>query len=244
MKDHDTASVARSRLDENDPGFPLLLDSASVAEAREAADLAIVAGITTNPTLMARQGGSPVEQLQRLLDAFPGPIFYQPSATDPEPAETELLEARSLEPDRVVCKLPARRDFIALAYRLQASGTSTALTAVYSQGQALLATAAGIPWIIPYVNRAKRQAKNGDRLVIDLAEILRAARSRTRILAASIKSVDEVLRAVLEGAHAISAPLETLTQLGDHPLTESAIEEFAAHRGHRSRPVSDRKVAE
>lgn len=231
MRDRAPASVAPPWLREDDPGFPLLLDSASVADAREAAAMSVVAGITTNPTLMAGEDASPIEQLERLLGVFPGPVFYQPAASDLALAETELLEARSLDPDRVVCKLPAHRDFIVLARRLRASGAQTALTAVYGQGQALLAAAAEIPWIIPYVNRAKRLAKNGDRLVVDLAEILRAARSHTRILAASIKSVDQALRAVLDGAHAISAPLEILTQLGDHPLTESAIQEFGAHRG-------------
>lgn len=244
MKDHVTASAARTRLRE-EPGFQLFLASASVAEARKAAETAVVADITTNPTLMAKEGSSPIGQLERLLGAFPGPILHQPAAMDPPHAETELLKAWPLEQNRVACKLHARRDFIALAKRLQASGKATALTAVYGGGQALLAAAAEIPWIIiPCVNRAKRLVENGDRLVVFLADILRAARSQTRILAASVRSADEAFRAMLDGAHAISAPLEILAQLGDYPPTELAMEEFGVHHGDRNQSGGGRTGTE
>ncbi|MGH2589213.1 MAG: transaldolase family protein, partial [Actinomycetota bacterium] len=102
-----------------------------------------------------------------------------------------------------------------------------ALTAVYAPGQALLANAAGAEWVIPYVNRAGRLAERGDRLVRDVAAVLTSAGGTTRILAASIKSAGEAVRAVLDGAAAVSAPLDVLIDLDRHPLTTAAIEEFA-----------------
>jgi transaldolase len=214
--------------------FPLLLDSASVDDAQAAAELRFVWGITTNPALMAREGRPPLVQLKELLGAFPGRIFFQPGSDEVEQAESELREAMGLAPDRVLPKLPARADFVSLAVGLVAEGRITALTAVYSPGQALLAAGAGIDWVIPYVNRAKRLSEHGERLVRDVAAVLASARAVTRVLAASIKSADEVVQAVLDGAAAVSAPLDVLLELDRHPLTTSAIEEFTGHaRGLR-----------
>lgn len=207
--------------------FRILLDSASLDDARAASDLRFVSAITTNPTLLARHDRPPLVQLQGLLAVFPGPIFFQPAAPDVTAARQQLEEALRLAPERVLPKLVSRADFVALASRFVDEGHTVAVTAVYSAGQALLAAAAGARWVIPYVNRAKRFADDGDRLVRDIASVLRSARSTTEILAASIKSPAEALKAVADGAHSVSAPLEVLLGLARHPLTDSAIEDFA-----------------
>lgn len=208
-------------------GFLILLDSASAEDAKVAATMGIVAGITTNPILMSRESLPPLEQLSALLAIFPGPIFYQPATPDVSAAADEVRAAHSLAPDRVIAKLPARLDLVGLAAALGTRGIKCALTAVYSPGQALLAAAARVDWIIPYVNRARRLAPDGERLVAELSSLLAATRTSTRILAASIKSADEAIQSIRDGAHAISAPLQVLRELDRHQLTESAIDEFA-----------------
>ena len=205
----------------------VLLDSASLDDAAAAAELGFVRGITTNPALMARETKEPLAHLERLLAAFPtGPICYQPTRTSHAEMNDEARAAASLAPDRVVAKLPATLDAITLASALTGDGIRCALTAVYSPAQALLAHEVGCVWVIPYVDRAARHSAG--RVVDEQAAILARLQSSTRILAASVKSPQQVVDSILHGAHDITAPLEVLRALPAHPLTESAVREFAA----------------
>jgi transaldolase len=205
----------------------ILLDSASVDDAAAAAELGFVHGITTNPALMARETKEPLTHLERLLAAFPsGRICYQPTRTSYAEMNDEARAAAALAPDRVVAKLPATLDAIKLAAALTDDGIRCALTAVYSPAQALLAHEVGCVWVIPYVDRAARHSADG--VVASLAAVLTRLQSSTRILAASLKSAPQVVDSVLHGAHDITAPLDVLRGLPAHPLTESAVREFAA----------------
>jgi transaldolase len=205
----------------------ILLDSASLDDAHAAARLGFVSGMTTNPILMARETREPLAHLKRLLTAFPnGPVFYQPTRTAYEQMEKETRAAAALAPERVVAKLPATLEAVGLAAALTGEGTRCALTAVYTPAQALLAHETGCVWIIPYVDRAARHSAS--RVVDDLAAILARLQSSTRILAASLKSPVQVVDAILRGSHDVTAPLDVLRALAAHPLTESAVTEFAA----------------
>ena len=206
----------------------ILLDSASLEDATAAAKLGFVRGITTNPALMARETKEPLAHLARLLEAFPdGPICYQPTRSTYEAMEEQARAAAALAPDRVVAKLPATLEAITLATALHADGVDSALTAVYSPAQALLAHEAGCLWVIPYVDRAARHSAGA--VVAEQAAILERLDSPTRILAASLKTAPQVVESILDGAHDITAPLDVLHALPAHPLTESAVREFAAH---------------
>ena len=206
----------------------ILLDSASLDDAAAAAKLGFVRGITTNPALMARETKEPLAHLARLLEAFPeGPICYQPTRSTFEEMDEQARAAAALAPQRVVAKLPATLEAITLATELKRDGIPSALTAVYSPAQALLAHEAGCVWIIPYVDRAARHSAGA--VVAEQAAVLEQLDSSTRILAASLKSAPQVVEAVLDGAHDITAPLDVLRALPAHPLTESAVREFAAH---------------
>ncbi|HTX68605.1 MAG TPA: transaldolase family protein [Thermoleophilia bacterium] len=206
----------------------ILLDSASLDDAAAAVRLGVVSGITTNPALMARETKEPLAHLARLLEVFPdGPICYQPTLSTPEVMEEQARAAAALAPDRVVAKLPATLEAISLAAALTAEGVGSALTAVYSPAQALLAHEAGCRWVIPYVDRAARHSAGA--VVAELAAILEQLDSPTRILAASLKTAPQVVEAILDGAHEITAPLDVILGLPAHPLTESAVREFTAH---------------
>ena len=206
----------------------ILLDSASLDDAAAAAKLGFVRGITTNPALMARETREPLAHLARLLEAFPeGPICYQPTRSSYEEMDEQARAASALAPDRVVAKLPATLEAITLATALLKDGIPSALTAVYSPAQALLAHEAGCTWIIPYVDRAARHSAGA--VVVEQAALLEQVDSATRILAASLKTAPQVVESILDGAHDITAPLDVLRALPAHPLTESAVREFAAH---------------
>ena len=206
----------------------ILLDSASLDDAAAAAKLGFVRGITTNPALMARETNEPLAHLARLLEAFPeGPICYQPTRSSYEEMDDQARAASALAPDRVIAKLPATLEAIMLATQLLKDGIPSALTAVYSPAQALLAHEAGCTWIIPYVDRAARHSAGA--VVAEQAALLEQVDSATRILAASLKTAPQVVESILDGAHDITAPLDVLRALPAHPLTESAVREFAAH---------------
>ncbi|MEE4276566.1 MAG: transaldolase family protein [Thermoleophilia bacterium] len=213
----------------------VLLDSASLDDAAAAARLGYVGGFTTNPTLMARATSlagattEPLAHFAALLEALPeGPGCYQPTGDSPEAMCEEARAAASLAPARVVIKLPATADGVRAAATLREESIRCALTAVYSPAQALLAHAVGCVWVIPYVDRAERQGVGGRQVIESLAGILRRLESPTRILAASLKTAEQVTDTVLHGAHDITAPLDVLAALAHHPLTEAAVREFAA----------------
>ncbi len=206
----------------------ILLDSASLDDAAAAARLGFVRGMTTNPALMARETKEPLAHLARLLEAFPeGPICYQPTRSSYEEMDDQARAASALAPDRVIAKLPATLEAITLATELLRDGIPSALTAVYSPAQALLAHEAGCTWIIPYVDRAARHSAGA--VVVEQAALLEQVDSATRILAASLKTAPQVVESILDGAHDVTAPLDVLRALPAHPLTESAVREFAAH---------------
>jgi len=212
----------------------VLLDSASLEDAATAAELGFVSGITTNPTLMARETSQPLAHLDGLLAVFPrGPICYQPTSSTFSEILDEARAASALAPQRIVIKLPATLEAIRVATPLAGEGISCALTAVYSPAQALLAHETGCKWVIPYVDRAARQSVGGLVVVDALAAILERLQSGTRILAASLKNTPQVVDAILHGAHDITAPLDVLLGLPAHPLTESAVREFAAAKSAR-----------
>lgn len=207
----------------------ILLDSASVEDAAAAARLGYVGGFTTNPLLMARETGEPLARFVRLLQAFTrGPAFYQPAGPSPEAMAAEARAAADLEPGRVVVKLPATADGAGLAAALAGEGVRCALTAAYAPAQALLAHETGCAWVIPYVDRATRQGIDGLALVETFASTLALLQSTTRVLAASLKSPDQLVGAVLRGSRDVTAPLDVLLALAEHPLSQAAAREFAA----------------
>lgn len=223
----------------------IYLESASLDETAAAAALGFVRGITTNPTLMAREAADPLERLARILVTFPtGPVLYQPGTAEPGAAEREARTAVAVAPERVVVKLPARLELFTLAQRLVAEGLVCAMTAVYAPAQAVVAHEVGCAWVIPYVDRARRSSPQGDRLVRSLAEVLAALSSGTRILAGSLKSPEQVAAAVAAGARDVTVPMPVLVRLAEHPLSGSAIAEFerAAARGPEVGQVSSRQA--
>jgi transaldolase len=206
----------------------IYLDSASVAEAERAAALGFVAGVTTNPKLLAREDRPPEELVPALCDALgQGLVFYQLNAPSLDERESEARRMLALRPGRVGLKIPCTTEDMALLCRLAAEGAVCAATAVFSAHQGYLACEAGARFLIPYVNRATRLLGDGLALVRELAAVCAALEDRTTVLAASLRSPQEAVDAVLAGASHASLPLQQILALGEHPLTRQALAEFA-----------------
>lgn len=205
----------------------IYLDSASINDARRALSLGFVSGVTTNPTFVAGTGRRGSDVLRELLTLGDGPVFYQVTAPDGASRFEQARQAASAAPGRVIIKVPATTENIALAARLTGEGLRVCVTAVNSPAQAYLAAQAGASFVAPYVNRLTRQMGDGLAVVRQIAALLAGA--ETRILAASLKSVDEVVDTLLAGAHDVTMPLELILALGEHPFSQQAIEQFDAH---------------
>jgi len=207
----------------------IYVDSASVDDVTAAASLGFVTGFTTNPALMARVTRDALGQFGRLLASFPaGPAFFQPTGATHGAVLDDARAAAFLAPARVVIKLGATPAGAAAAAVLTKEGIRCSLTAAYAPAQALAAHGTGCSWVIPYVDRADRQGVGGFALVGSFAALLAQLRSDTRVLAASLKTPAQLTDAVLHGAHDVTAPLDVLRALPQHPLSDAAMHEFAA----------------
>jgi transaldolase len=208
----------------------IYLDSAIPDEARQAFALGYVRGITTNPALLAKVKQPASEVLQELCSICPGPVFYQVTAptVGGRLAEAEQVLRLNDEPGEhgeVGIKVPA-------STTLSQRGTRVAVTAMFSLAQAYLACEAGATYVLPYVNRTTRLRGDGIGYVRELVRVCTAVGRGTQVLAASVKSTDEAVQTLLAGAHHISMPLRLLQELGQDPLSDEAVAEFArAMRG-------------
>lgn len=211
----------------------ILIDSADIDEVRKATGFGWVTGVTTNPSLLAKRPGDPFEIISEICASSSGPVFYQVTAGTGDGRVEEARRFHKIAPGRLVIKIPATHENMGVVSALTAQGVHCAATAVYAAHQALAACAAGAGYLIPYVNRATRLLGQGTtgldgglQLVEELAATIRATGCRTEIVAASIKSPTEAAAAVRAGAHHLTLPLAVIEVLGEHELSDQAVEQF------------------
>lgn len=203
----------------------LFLDSALAADARAAMQLGFVYGITTNPNLLAKVDRKPADVLAELADICPGTVFYQLTAPTLEGREEEARRMLALRPN-IGLKIPMTSENLPLAAKFSAEGV-VGMTATYSPAQTYLTCEAGIAYTIAYVNRSTRLQGDGLALVREMREIVDSCDNHTKVMVASLKSPTEVVQAVLAGAQDVTIPLPLLLEMGDHPLSEQTIADFA-----------------
>lgn len=201
----------------------IYLDSAIIKDVETAIKYGWVKGITTNPTILAKSNLSPEETLQKLAHLSPGELYYQLTATDAETMITEAQKAYELIGEKTVLKIPATTIGFQVTATLSPK-IPCAVTAIYSSAQAAIAKEAGAKYAIAYVNRATRLLGDGLALVNEMAKVLE--NSETEILAASLKSPQEAAAALEAGAHHLTIPLDILTAMTTHELSEKTVIEF------------------
>jgi transaldolase len=206
--------------------MPIYLDSAMPDEAQQAMGLGFVTGITTNPALLARTGRQASEVIPELCDICPGTVFYQLTSATVSERRAEGERMLALRPGQIGLKIPASTENMALVHHFSARGT-VAVTALFNSAQAHLACEAGAHYLLPYVNRTSRLRGDGPGFVQELVQVCEAVGRGTQVLAASIKSPEEATRTLLAGAKILSIPLGTLLAMGDDPLSEQAVADFA-----------------
>jgi fructose-6-phosphate aldolase 1 len=207
----------------------LYLDTADVAAVKRLSRILPLQGVTTNPSIVAKEGKSLWEVLPALRDALGGngKLFAQVMASDAEQmvAEALLLTQRV---SGLVVKVPVTREGLAAIKKLKGMNIPTLGTAVYGAGQGLLSALAGAEYVAPYVNRLDAQGGDGIAVVKELQTLLNLHAPHAKVLAASFRTPRQAMDCLLAGCQSITLPVDVAEQLLDTPAVQAAVEKFDA----------------
>lgn len=203
------------------------LDTANVAEIKKANDLGIIRGVTTNPSLIAKEGRNFEEVVREITAIVDGPISAEVISLEAEGMVAEALPLAAIHKN-IVIKIPMTTEGLKAVKILSAKGIKTNVTLIFSTGQALLAAAAGASFVSPFVGRLDDIGQNGMELVAEIAAIFKGYDYHTEIIAASIRSARHVTEAAQAGAHIATVPYNVVEQMTKHPLTDAGIKRFLA----------------
>lgn len=205
----------------------IFIDTANVEHIRQANDLGVICGVTTNPSLIAKEGRDFVEVIKEITEIVDGPISGEVKATT-EKAEDMIAEGREIakiHPNMVV-KIPMTMEGLKAVKVLSKEGIKTNVTLVFTSNQALLAAKAGATYVSPFVGRLDDISEDGSALISEIVEIFDIYGFDTEIIAASIRTPKHVTECALSGAHIATIPYSVIEQMFKHPLTVEGIEKF------------------
>ena len=201
------------------------IDTANINEIKEANDMGMVDGVTTNPSLIAKEGRDFEEIIKEICDIVDGPISAEVVSTD---TKGMLEEARNLSKihNNIVVKIPMLVDGLKATRRLSEEGIKTNVTLVFSPLQALMAAKAGATYVSPFIGRLDDISQEGLLLVEQIVEIYSNYAFDTEIIVASIRNPLHVLESALMGADIATIPFNVLSKLAAHPLTDKGLKAF------------------
>ena len=201
------------------------LDTANVNEIRQALEMGLVDGVTTNPSLLAKEKRDPQDTIREVLSLVEGPVSLEVLATD---SQGMIAEARKLAAlgSNVVVKIPMTEDGMKAVRTLAGEGIRTNVTLVFQPVQALIAAKAGVNYVSPFIGRLDDISTRGMNIIEDIIAIYTNYGFDTEIIVASVRNPMHVLEAVLLGADIATIPFGVIKQLVNHPLTELGIERF------------------
>ncbi|GMK46635.1 fructose-6-phosphate aldolase [Paenibacillus glycanilyticus] len=201
------------------------LDTANVEEIRRIARLGLVDGVTTNPSLIAKEGREFKEVIQEIAGFIHGPISAEVIGTTSEEMLMEAFDIADWAPN-IVVKLPMTEDGLYATRALSEKGIKTNVTLIFTAAQGLMAAKAGATYISPFIGRLDDIGTDGIGLIRDLRTILHNYGMHAEIIAASIRHIGHVEQAALAGAHIATIPGALLPSLWKHPLTDAGIAKF------------------
>jgi transaldolase len=201
------------------------IDTANLSEIRDAMDMGLVDGVTTNPTLMSKEAADWREIAGEICKLVPGPVSLEVIALDAEGMVREAKDLMQYGPN-VVVKVPMTAEGLKAVRILKSMDIETNVTLIFSANQALLAAKAGAAYVSPFLGRLDDVGQDGMELVHQILGIYSNYGFATKIIVASVRSPLHVLDAAMAGAHIATVPYKILTQLMAHPLTDKGIEAF------------------
>ena len=211
----------------------LFIDTGSVAEVEEIAAWGVLAGATTNPSLLAKEDGDPGKIVRTICDLVNGPVSAEVVSQDPEGM---IAEGRALHElhEHVTVKVPFSKEGLAAAHALTSEEIPVNMTLVFSANQAMLAASAGATYVSCFMGRLDDISVDSGQVVAEIVECFRAGGVTSQIIAASIRHPEHVISAAQLGCEIATVPAKVLRQMLDHPLTTAGAEKF--RKDWESRP--------
>lgn len=203
----------------------LFIDTANVEHIREANDLGVICGVTTNPSLIAKEGRDFVEVVREITTIVDGPISAEVISLEHEGMVKEARELAKIHKN-IIIKIPMTLEGLKATKILTAEGIKTNVTLIFSAAQALMAARAGATYVSPFLGRVDDVGSEGMTLIEDIVDIFMMHDIKTEIIAASIRHPMHVVNAAKAGCHVATVPYNVLIQMAKHPLTDIGIERF------------------
>lgn len=205
----------------------LFIDTANVEEIRKANELGVISGVTTNPSLIAKEGRNFREVVQEICSIVDGPISAEVVSLEAGGMVAEARELAKIHPN-IVIKVPMIPEGLKATKILSAEGIKTNVTLVFSANQALLAALAGAAYVSPFIGRLDDIGQEGMELIRDIVHIFDQYMFKTEIIAASIRHPIHVTDAAKAGAHIATVPYKVIMQMTQHALTDIGVQKFLA----------------
>ncbi len=202
------------------------IDTANVEEIREAVSLGVIDGVTTNPSLVAREKRDFRELISEICSIVDGPISAEAVSLDAPGMVAEGLELAGIDRDKIVVKLPMTREGLKACKQLTGMGIKTNVTLIFSASQALLAAKAGATYVSPFVGRLDDISHIGMDVVEQIVTIFANYDYASEVIVASIRNPLHVVEAAMMGAHVATIPFSVIDALVKHPLTDIGIQKF------------------
>ncbi len=205
----------------------IFIDTANVEEIRKANDMGVICGVTTNPSLIAKENRNFVEVVKEITSIVDGPISAEVISLDSEGMIAEAEELiKEINCKNLVIKIPMCEEGLKAVKVLSSRGVSTNVTLVFSAAQALLAARAGATYVSPFMGRLDDIGEVGADLIADIAEIFSIHDIKTQIIAASTRNSLHVIDAAKAGAHIATIPYKVIVAMTHHSLTDIGIQKF------------------
>jgi transaldolase len=205
----------------------LFVDTANIEEIRKANDMGVICGVTTNPSLIAKEGRDVYEVVKEIASIVDGPISGEVKATTTD-AEGMIAEGREIAKlhKNMVVKIPMTVEGLKACHTLSQEGIKVNMTLIFTANQALLAARSGAAFVSPFLGRLDDISVRGTDLISEVAEIFNIHNIQTEIIAASIRHPMHVTDCALAGADIATVPYKVIEQMTHHPLTDQGIEKF------------------
>jgi len=203
----------------------LFIDTANVEEIREAYSLGVICGVTTNPSLIAKEGRNFAEVVREIASIVDGPISAEVVGTQAGEMVAEALELAGIH-HNIVIKIPMTAEGLKATKILAEKGVRTNVTLIFTANQALLAARAGAAYVSPFVGRLDDISEDGMQLIRDVVEIFGRYGITTEIITASVRHPVHVTAAAKAGSHIATVPYKVIMQMVKHPLTDAGIKKF------------------
>lgn len=203
----------------------IFIDTANIEEIREATKMGCISGVTTNPSLIAKEGKNFKDVVKEICSIVDGPISAEVISLKADEMVEEAKELAKIHKN-VVIKLPVTKDGLEACRKLTELGIKTNVTLVFSATQALMAARAGATYVSPFLGRLDDVGVNGLELIAEIVEIFSIHGIETEIIAASVRNPYHAKEAARLGAHIATIPYKVLMKMLEHPLTEIGIKKF------------------